>query len=1558
MVVVKLQTQLVYFGYVKMKDKKQFKKNRIVFILGLVFIIGVLVFAIAWFTIPSFSLTILSLKPLMNQPITLPSFEIINDSVVSDDERAYISITPHTLGNLESCEPLKNQTKGCINLTIVSKQYSGDVDVVFGFNEDISKAGGVWLYSPYDVTEEESYTCDKEEIIKTDDEGLTHIFGENFFNFTSSPKYAWCWRNKTVKDGEVIIEEKTELLFEHSFLRANLSAKTIYWNKTERFDYKNFTGFNKIDYEYSELSKWYIAKDIPMIANETYTLLGRVDYRVGLGINGKYGFGIKRSADTLQEAIQGDNFYWIDPWWNSTFERRINITFNNSLSSENLINFPVLVVLNSSIVNYSETLDDGADIRFVDADESTTLDFDIELWNESGESFVWVEVPQINSGSTTDFIQMFYNNNTPVNDAQDVNGVWDSHYINVFHLSEDPSGGSPQFIDKTSTSNDGVNQNLDAGDLQKGPIGNAIDFDGVDESIQLESSFDPPQAGTVEMWVNPGSFAGQEKRIFGGDDAYEIRIGTTGNQQFENQLFAGGGSPNYLIGNTGLSASTWVKGVFTYNFTSNAMEIFLDDTIDGTSSNADDDPNGGSAFTLNIGRRTGSTPLHDGLLDEVRISDEFFSADWINATFFSESNIFNTFSAVDNAPPPTSSIDLDLIYPTGNVNVTQNEFFNVSVNVTCRNGNCGEINVSLDPWWNTTFNKRINITFDNSASSENLTDFPVLVVLNSSRISYSDTLDDGADIRFLDSDDSTILSHEIEIWNESGDSFVWVKVPLVENTTTDYIWMYYENSSIVSDGQNVTGVWNDYGLVYHFNKDGGINDSTSNNNDVTSIDGSPSLVSGEIGGAWDFNGAGDRTHTTTDSSILDNTTGQYTWEFFVNVKNIADYDVSWGFGDWIPIPRFYTRDNSWYLWVDLEDNDCTSENIPLSYLNSTDGIFHHVVIAIDSDSSSCKVYSDAVEIREDTFVGGNILFNSADLCIGGACDGTDLNQEMDEFRIMVGDFYSTDRVVASNETFHDTFNTYGTEESSTKSGLVSTVGGTIPFYTNESNPRNITLNQDQSQVVVFWVNATGTIDSTHEFFVFANETSNMSINNITSTWNVTIVAPAGDTEAPKWFNNQTNSTLAGTSINHSVNWTDNSALEGYVFSFDNGTGSFVNDSYVTFTGTQNFSNVVKNVNTTGGSTIRWIIYANDTSDNLNATDIFNYTTTSGADDPPKWFDNSTNSTLAGQSVEHRVRWTDETALDGYIFSFCNGTYVTAGGGGNEINWSSSHIAGTFSDPNNALGVSDGTWTTDVNGANPDSRYAMENPTGSISGTQNITVLVRPEDAGAQGDPTIVVELFENGVSVRNIVNSTTVDNAAGNVNISGTFDASEITDPDDVEIRVDVESVGGGPNANTLQMDSIRWNITLSSGGSGLCSEASPTFTNASFVSMIGTNNWSNVSMITNSTVGSTIKWRIYANDSTSNWNATEIFVYNTTGAGDSCTYVSGDWIIQLEDNCVISDLQNASGSSVIINGTSGFLQVANGGEIICKERHFTPTDFNGDSSIGVLTGGLFSCRI
>ncbi len=124
-----------------------------------------------------------------------------------------------------------------------------------------------------------------------------------------------------------------------------------------------------------------------------------------------------------------------DPWWNGSWTKRTSLTFNNSGQTENLVNFPVLVKLDSSRIDYAKTQNAGQDLRFVDADGTTVLDHEIEEWNESGTSYVWVEVPQIDGSSNTDYIILYYGN-AGAADGQDVTGTWDN-YIGVWHLHDD-----------------------------------------------------------------------------------------------------------------------------------------------------------------------------------------------------------------------------------------------------------------------------------------------------------------------------------------------------------------------------------------------------------------------------------------------------------------------------------------------------------------------------------------------------------------------------------------------------------------------------------------------------------------------------------------------------------------------------------------------------------------------------------------------------------------------------------------------------------------------------------------------------------------------------------------------------------------------------------------------------------------------------------------------------------------------------------------------------------------------------------------------------------------
>jgi len=94
---------------------------------------------------------------------------------------------------------------------------------------------------------------------------------------------------------------------------------------------------------------------------------------------------------------------------------------------------------------------------------------------------------------------------------------------------------------------------------------------------------------------------------------------------------------------------------------------------------------------------------------------------------------------------------------------------------------------------------RRQITINNTSNSNNLTDFQVLVTLDTqSLISAGKMRNDCGDIRFTDSDGQTLLNYWIESGCNTASTKIWVKVPSIPANSTKPIYVYYGNSSVVS----------------------------------------------------------------------------------------------------------------------------------------------------------------------------------------------------------------------------------------------------------------------------------------------------------------------------------------------------------------------------------------------------------------------------------------------------------------------------------------------------------------------------------------------------------------------------------------------------------------------------------------------------------------------------------------------------------------------------------------------------------------------------------------
>ncbi len=80
-------------------------------------------------------------------------------------------------------------------------------------------------------------------------------------------------------------------------------------------------------------------------------------------------------------------------------------------------------------------------------------------------------------------------------------------------------------------------------------------------------------------------------------------------------------------------------------------------------------------------------------------------------------------------------------------------------------------------------------------------------------------------------------------------------------------------------------------------------------------------------------------------------------------------------------------------------------------------------------------------------------------------------------------------------------------ESEPDKTIISTDSSVTPFWTNaSSNPLTINLTENQSEIVTFYVNSTGSIGNSYLFFAYANKTSDTRHSAVTGNVNITIIS--------------------------------------------------------------------------------------------------------------------------------------------------------------------------------------------------------------------------------------------------------------------------------------------------------------------------------------------------------------------------------------------------------------------------------------------------------------------
>jgi hypothetical protein len=194
-----------------------------------------------------------------------------------------------------------------------------------------------------------------------------------------------------------------------------------------------------------------------------------------------------------------------------TWQKRRRV-MTRGITGATVTDFPLLVRLQGDADLTAYTRLDGSDIRFTTVD-GMKLPHELEKWDRTtGDMVAWVRVPSIPAGGTEIYMEYYNAAATPQENPE---GVWDSNYYAVWHLSD--AEGSI-VADSTALNTDGAKTgNGKPASLPAGQIAGSMSF-GAGGTDLLSFVAPSSQLGstktTFEAWVRrDGSSANLVRRI-------------------------------------------------------------------------------------------------------------------------------------------------------------------------------------------------------------------------------------------------------------------------------------------------------------------------------------------------------------------------------------------------------------------------------------------------------------------------------------------------------------------------------------------------------------------------------------------------------------------------------------------------------------------------------------------------------------------------------------------------------------------------------------------------------------------------------------------------------------------------------------------------------------------------------------------------------------------------------------------------------------------------------------------------------------------------------------
>ncbi len=362
-------------------------------------------------------------------------------------------------------------------------------------------------------------------------------------------------------------------------------------------------------------------------------------------------------APLFARAITDEELRGIVP---NGFSRASVITVGDNAVSAPLTNFPVLVKIEAgaptgfqySDLNFPTT---GDDLGFVDM-EGNGLPFEIDEWNTSGTSVLWVNVPVVTNGAQ--FVMVYRSAQT--GKSLNANNPF-ADYVGVWHLGE-TANGSTTIKDSTDNHLNGTSP-ANSSSRAEGAIGGSRRIntnDGVNGSAQCiqvslgaansaaRAAVDGlvPEFTASFWWRHPTNFKTRWNQLIGrklgpDDPTWHLVFDLNSTTRDQLRVYTAGtdGNKHYATPKSPqTTCETWYKVDLIYYVEAatgkGKFRIYYDG--DDTSKKEDyaynNAPAVNSTGDFYIGGSGGSRP-YLGWMDEVRIRKFIPTADWVKAEY-------------------------------------------------------------------------------------------------------------------------------------------------------------------------------------------------------------------------------------------------------------------------------------------------------------------------------------------------------------------------------------------------------------------------------------------------------------------------------------------------------------------------------------------------------------------------------------------------------------------------------------------------------------------------------------------------------------------------------------------------------------------------------------------------------------------------------------------------------------------------------------------------------------------------------------------------------------